>query len=721
MYVLNYNRDIINLGNTPFPPAGEYYFGDVISWPDQTVWIDVHLCNPRGNLGENPLLNIFGSLVYSGYAAGNVTMANVFDGLTPGGGVGYFITAHLGSGGGDTTGYYYWAKTVPPPRADFTCAPTSVGSPGQVTCTDTSSVNMTAWTWQISNGVEEQEAYVQNPVFDLTTAGNYSVILFANYDGTDYSKIRNGYILVGGNPPLVTFHAFGEYFAPMANATVYISDGQSGTTDINGDMTRYVYAGAKTAYANKPGYVSYGYTKFDSSVDTRVQVGMYLSGGTPTPTPTPTPNTTPYPPLTPEPTASPTATPTPGPGSPSAEFTWTGNCGIVIPPSQTVTVTLTSTSTGASTYAWTLIAADGYTYPLGTASTATFPAAMYTTDGNGYYFVTLEVWSADGHYSWKQHQVPITPQCVIPTITPTPTPTGTPEPVIGGGVISFDKSQYISGETATITYLFDTPVWQVDNNSAYITIRDNYGVTIPNSGVKLSNFNNPGSITVSLTPFDVYKQGIYIARLETRDWLGITSVRNTTSMIIDNGVVMSGYINGITMLPISGATITMSQPSTSRYNTTTSNTTGYWVSPNFTAGGSYPITLVVSKTNYDTDTSVLTYYLSQTDTTVNRTLIPTSLTNVTNAVTGIVSSSVGSKAPLPGALVVLTGKLGGVTTNISTQSGAYAFTQLTLNATYAIYSSEVTGYQTSPIKQFVAGDFSTILTIPCTTDSSCWL
>jgi hypothetical protein len=728
------------ISNCNFPNYGTVYPGDVLS------------CNTDGGYITYGYYSDLGSTTMGG------TIATVYTNAT----VPANATVSWVGEGSDVVGardlvdtqnvVQYWWQIVNSARpaavtAGIACSPTAPNVDEMVWCADTSTAGETPITSTYIGFGDNGNVY---PITSgsgfghfYSTPNTYTAIIVAcDESGACDDAVQSIEVGGGADYNTVTFRLVNMDMQGLSGTIDVVGADytQTLTTDSLGYVSASFLIGQPDPYAigHATGYYC-TYTSVFSASDSTVTVFMdtvvtptpattttlpvtpfptSTIPGTPGPTPIPDPPITPVLTATPPtlvPTPAPTATPAPNPVTdPVANFVASGTTGSPLP----LTVTLTSTSTGATSYQWWLID-SGQTYNLGEFNTATFQATEYTLDGNGLYFVTLEVWNNINGYSFKQEMVAISPTA-LPTPGPTPTivPTATPAPIQGGGMISFDKAQYLSGETANITYSYDALVWQAGKDSAYITIWDNYGVVIPNSEVKLSNTNSAGNITITLTPFDVYTQGTYIAHLETRDLFSV-NIRNTTTMIIDNGVVMSGYINGITMQPISGATITMSQPSTSKYNTTTSAADGYWISPNFTAGADYPITLTVSKTGYGTDTSVLTYFSSQTATHVNRTLIPTDITNVTNAVTGIVSSSVGSKAPLPGALVVLTGKLGGVTTNISTSSGAYAFTGLTLNATYSIYSSEVTGYQTSPIKQFVAGDFSTILTLECS--DTCWL
>jgi PKD repeat protein len=87
-----------------------------------------------------------------------------------------------------------------PPVAAFSASPTSVDAPLTVQFTDQSSNSPTSWAWDFENdGTVDSTA--QNPSFQYTTAGSYSVKLsVSNNDGSD-SITKSSLISVAVAPP----------------------------------------------------------------------------------------------------------------------------------------------------------------------------------------------------------------------------------------------------------------------------------------------------------------------------------------------------------------------------------------------------------------------------------------------------------------------------------------------------------------------------------------
>jgi PKD repeat protein len=85
----------------------------------------------------------------------------------------------------------------PPPVADFSATPLSGDSPLSVTFTDLSTPNgeITAWSWDFdNNGVEDLTT--QDPVFEYTTAGTYTVKLTVTSPAGVDQEIKVNYITV---------------------------------------------------------------------------------------------------------------------------------------------------------------------------------------------------------------------------------------------------------------------------------------------------------------------------------------------------------------------------------------------------------------------------------------------------------------------------------------------------------------------------------------------
>ncbi len=85
------------------------------------------------------------------------------------------------------------ADTLPEPAADFTGDPNSGEAPLAVQFTDSSTGNLTSWSWDFGDGNTSAE---QSPAHTYVTAGTYTVSLtVTNTEGSD-TKIEADYIIV---------------------------------------------------------------------------------------------------------------------------------------------------------------------------------------------------------------------------------------------------------------------------------------------------------------------------------------------------------------------------------------------------------------------------------------------------------------------------------------------------------------------------------------------
>jgi len=84
--------------------------------------------------------------------------------------------------------------TPPPPTANFDCAPLTPTVLQDVTCTDTSTGNVTSWSWDFGDGTALDTN--QNPTHQYANPGTYTVVL--TVDGPDGSaaRTRTDYITV---------------------------------------------------------------------------------------------------------------------------------------------------------------------------------------------------------------------------------------------------------------------------------------------------------------------------------------------------------------------------------------------------------------------------------------------------------------------------------------------------------------------------------------------
>jgi PKD repeat protein len=81
------------------------------------------------------------------------------------------------------------------PRVNFSTSPNSGAAPLAVTFTNSSSANVTSYSWNFGDGSTSTE---QNPVHTYAAAGTYSVILTAT--GPDGTNTETGYITVLSRP-----------------------------------------------------------------------------------------------------------------------------------------------------------------------------------------------------------------------------------------------------------------------------------------------------------------------------------------------------------------------------------------------------------------------------------------------------------------------------------------------------------------------------------------
>jgi PKD repeat protein len=150
------------------------YYGDMHYSADGIAWYNVtYLTDSPGANAENAFVTLDGNLYIIG--GGN----------------------YSDSGSNDV-----WSTTtIGAPVANFTYTPTSGMSPLNVSFSDTSLTNITAWNWTFGAA---NYSSLQNPSYEFVGAGNYSVILsVTNASGTD--SITK-YVLVTATPlPVADF------------------------------------------------------------------------------------------------------------------------------------------------------------------------------------------------------------------------------------------------------------------------------------------------------------------------------------------------------------------------------------------------------------------------------------------------------------------------------------------------------------------------------------
>jgi PKD repeat protein len=124
--------------------------------------------------------------------------------------------------------------TIPPaPAAGFTANQTSGYSPLDIAFTDTSTNMPTSWIWDFGDGGTSIE---QNPVYQYTTAGSYTVSLKATNAGGSSTVTRTDYIIVTSPSEPVT-----DIYL-VASRPFYLVSGGAMEFKITGANSRIVHA-----------------------------------------------------------------------------------------------------------------------------------------------------------------------------------------------------------------------------------------------------------------------------------------------------------------------------------------------------------------------------------------------------------------------------------------------------------------------------------------------
>jgi PKD repeat protein len=118
---------------------------------------------------------------------------------------------------------------APPPVADFGAVPSSGTAPLTVSFTDSSSGDVTSWSWDFGDGSYDS---TQNPVHTYTASGLYNVTLSVSGPGGADTKTKTGFIDASGlatasSPPVAGFTA--DAPAGAAPHTVSFTDNSAGT------------------------------------------------------------------------------------------------------------------------------------------------------------------------------------------------------------------------------------------------------------------------------------------------------------------------------------------------------------------------------------------------------------------------------------------------------------------------------------------------------------
>jgi PKD repeat protein len=162
------------------------------------------------------------------------------------------------------SGYSNEASVLVPyttPTANFTATPTSGTAPLNVQFTDTSTGQITAWSWTFGDGTTST---AQNPSHSYSSAGTYSVSLTATAsNGTKVSTTKAGLIMVTATTTSPTYTIWSATAKPVLAA-------DPDTTSVN--------LGVKFT-ASQNGYIK-GIRFYKSLANTGTHVGvLWTSGG----------------------------------------------------------------------------------------------------------------------------------------------------------------------------------------------------------------------------------------------------------------------------------------------------------------------------------------------------------------------------------------------------------------------------------------------------------
>ena len=110
----------------------------------------------------------------------------------------YTVTLTVqGADGADTYALPQAVQIYQPAQANFVASPLGGVAPLQVTFTDQSSGDISAWSWEFGDG---EGSVVQNPVHLYQTPGVYSVTLRVNGAGGESTRTQPAYITVSAPP-----------------------------------------------------------------------------------------------------------------------------------------------------------------------------------------------------------------------------------------------------------------------------------------------------------------------------------------------------------------------------------------------------------------------------------------------------------------------------------------------------------------------------------------
>jgi hypothetical protein len=260
-----------------------------------------------------------------------------------------------------------------------------------------------------------------------------------------------------------------------------------------------------------------------------------------------------------------------------------------------------------------------------------------------------------------------------------------------GGTVSWNADEYAQGDTATVTYAM-TPTYFLPATYTYaLVIQDMYGVT--KETIPINQVSGTESVTLSAETYPAMVYNVLLQAIKISD--SSTYIMNFDAMEMTGYIHFTGFVlNAETALPISGASINVTQGTT--YQLSSSLASGAWNSTgNFLTGTT--IRVNATKTGYD---PYYNSFIPQIAKTINLTIpmLPTSKTCTGVCVGGVVNESVYGN-PIPGATYHVRN---GTELTATTNAAGYArVDSLTYGVLYDVWSTKV-GYNTSLITNKLA-------------------
>ena len=448
---------------------------------------------------------------------------------------------------------------IPPPVASFTFSPSAGQAPLSVQFNNTSSGNITSFSWNFGDGTTSNAT---SPVKVYQFAGTYTVTLIAF--GPGGQAAATGTVTVSAAPtatPTVTLTPLPPTATPTATATA--------TATLTPSATTTVVPPTATPTA----------TATFTETATVIPLSTVTATPTPTATQTPTDTTTAVPPTatfteTPTstsvpPTATFTETPTTTAVPPTATLTETptntpipppvANFTAVVLPDNSLSVQFTNLSTGEglSSFSWD--------FGDGTASFETNPIHVYAAGGT--YAVTLTATGAGGNNSISQ----------VVTVA---APTATTVPVQSSFTFSIDPANPLSVQFTNMS-------------------------TGPVAGFQWTFGDGVGTSTDANPLYTYAVGGSYIVSLTVTSVDGTTSSAQQTVTVVVPTATTEPVVAGFTFTvdPVNPLTVQFSNASTGPIVSSFWNLGDGTVSnePNplhtYAFGGSFQVALTVTSTD----------------------------------------------------------------------------------------------------------------------------